>query len=360
MKTEESLKNVSFEKKIEKIIQKKNIKSGVLYFIALSIIGFTVLFLITNTSPVMVVFPKMRTPYIIIVFVLILLDLLLGAYRYFLLLKRIKPEVKFWLSFKANLADIFMSAVTPFQTGGGPAMLYVFSRGGIPLPVGLSVSVISFIMTLIFILFTSFFAIFFVDLEYTYDVIDHLINYAFIAFIATLLFFVFLVWKPYILGRGINKITRILVNIHHKRSERIVKFNQSITSQLAKYHTTCSHFLNKESFYLLIVFLVTALLFLNKFTLAYFLVQGLGVNVDYPDIIAIQTLILFIPYFSPTPGGSGVSELTIAGLMTVILPGNMLVAFSFLHRFFLLYIPVLFGAWIIIKELKNHAKQILL
>jgi len=64
-------------------------------------------------------------------------------------------------------------------------------------------------------------------------------------------------------------------------------------------------------------------------------------------------LIYFISYFAPSPGASGVAELSTAALMSSILPRGLLPVFALLQRFFLLYIPVTLSLPVVLSALRR-------
>ena len=79
----------------------------------------------------------------------------------------------------------------------------------------------------------------------------------------------------------------------------------------------------------------------------------MGVEVSYLTAMAVLALLRFVLYFSPTPGGSGVGEISITALMSIIMPGYMLPVYAILYRAFHLYLPAAFGAWIVFSELRS-------
>jgi uncharacterized protein (TIRG00374 family) len=192
--------------------------------------------------------------------------------------------------------------------------------------------------------------ILFLNVEFSIDGLDYLVYYGFFSFVLVLLLFTFSIWRPDALGRTISKITSLFFR---KSQDRITTFTAKLTSRLIKYKETCSLYF-RQPHILVSAFILTVLIFMTKFSLAYFIVLGLSVSVDYITIIAIQILIYFLPYFSPTPGGSCFTELSLAGLMTMCLPNSKLLIFTFLHRFFLLYIPVGLGVFVLLAELKKQ------
>ena len=100
-------------------------------------------------------------------------------------------------------------------------------------------------------------------------------------------------------------------------------------------------------------FAVTSLYYFGKLNLAYLIMLGMGVEVSYLTAMAVLALLRFVLYFSPTPGGSGVGEISIAALMSIIMPDYMLPVYAILYRAFHLYLPAAFGAWVVFAELRS-------
>ena len=74
---------------------------------------------------------------------------------------------------------------------------------------------------------------------------------------------------------------------------------------------------------------------------------------DYLTALAILALLRFTLYFVPTPGGSGVGEITIAALMSTVMPTHLLPIYTVLYRAFHLFLPATFGGWVLISELRS-------
>jgi len=60
----------------------------------------------------------------------------LNAARFKILVNSLDNRVGFVTSLKAFMANVFISAITPSQTGGGPVQIYILSRAGVPVARG--------------------------------------------------------------------------------------------------------------------------------------------------------------------------------------------------------------------------------
>ncbi|RMD92431.1 MAG: UPF0104 family protein [Calditrichaeota bacterium] len=337
-------------------MNKQQMLKGFRYFILFTILGLAGVFIYTSSDDTFNALKHLQTRFFLIAIGLSALDLFIGGWRNHIFVRKIKPGVSPWLCFRANLANLFMGSITPSQSGGGPAQLFVLYRGGIPLASGISVSVINFLATLIFFPFAAGFSLVVLRENFSQKVILYLIQYGFLVFSGLFLFFVFALWRPDLLGRIVSFIAKKAGDTGTRLGKKFEKFAMWGVSELDRYHQACTLFLRKEPLLLIYSFVLTIIMYLNKFTLAYFLVRGLGITQAYASVIAIQTLLLFILYFAPSPGGSGIAEVSTGALMATLMPTHLLPLFTLLYRFFLLYMPAALGAIVLVQVL-NPVKK---
>jgi uncharacterized membrane protein YbhN (UPF0104 family) len=61
------------------------------------------------------------------------------------------------------------------------------------------------------------------------------------------------------------------------------------------------------------------------------------------DILLVQTLVMFLLYFAPTPGASGVGEVISAAVMSSYVPRELTPIYILLWRLTLSYFTIGFG-----------------
>lgn len=281
------------------------------------------------------------------------IDLWLGGLRIHVFTRKLKPGVSTWLSFRANLANIFMGAITPSQTGGGPAQLFILHQGGISVPRGMSIGVINFLSTIVFFILAAGVSLLFLGGCFSSSTVNHLITAGFAVFSLQFVVVVTALLKPSIFERFFNFLTGIFSR-NTRISKRVKTLQVWFSKFVMHYRDACKFFFYEELTVVLQSFVLTAVLYLNKFTLAYFLMKGIGGNGSYVELIAIHMIIFFISYFAPSPGASGVAELTTAALMSSIISRNLLPAFTLIQRFFLLYIPVILGVFTVLSAVRKQ------
>ena len=69
---------------------------------------------------------------------------------------------------------------------------------------------------------------------------------------------------------------------------------------------------------LIVGYLLTCFFFAVRLIIPYFIIIGLGGNVSVADVMYIQLFITLVSYFSPTPGASGIAEVSSLVLMAAL------------------------------------------
>ena len=348
-------KEQSIDKK--KPFSRKLIKKGIFYFVAISIITMVCIFLHTNTGNTLEVWKGIETKFILIAIAIMLVDLLVGGWRNHIFARVLYPGISQWVSIKANLANIFMGSVTPSQSGGGLAQFYVFTKNGIKLGDAVTISFINWISTLTFFPISGMIA---------YSIIKDRIPTGFITYLAQFglsifatLFTVIMIalFIPSLLEWIITKVAALLGGINKKWKSKIEAAGTKAKTTLIDYRNNCTKLLKAKPHLLIFSFLMTIVLYFNKYLLAYVIVSALGVEADFWTIIAVQAIVYLLLYFAPTPGGSGIAELSLAGLMSGILADDYIATFTIMQRGFLVFVPAIIGSVIVLREMKKDISE---
>ncbi|MFQ6031741.1 MAG: lysylphosphatidylglycerol synthase transmembrane domain-containing protein, partial [Candidatus Zixiibacteriota bacterium] len=317
------------------IIDKKHVTKGFRLFVLLSLLGFALVFFFTTTSDSLKALFSFKKNYIILALFLVLVDFFLGGLRiHVFFTKEVLKKVSLLDCIKANLANIFVAAVTPSNTGGGPAQLYILTRRGAPFSGAMSVSLINFFSSLLFFL-ASFLLVFFFTKEGVFSSgITYLVKYSFLVFSLFSGLATFIVLKPESLNFLFGILTKITKRIWKKNREKGERIAQKLKDQVVQFRFYLRLFIYKEKLILFVSFVLTIMIYLNKYLIAYVIVKGLGLDVKLVQVIYLQVIQFFLLYFSPTPGASGIAEVSSVSLMSTIMPVSYLPAFAILWRFF--------------------------
>jgi uncharacterized protein (TIRG00374 family) len=348
VQTQSSNSSISFES----ILNSKTIAKGLRWFIIFSIAGLAALSLHSSTPQTFAAFGRFEVRFLFIALALATIDFWLGALRFHLFVRELRPGLSPWLSLRANLANEFMAAMTPTQSGGGPAWIYVLHRGGVPISASLSISVITFASTMLYFALAAGISWAVIREHVSHELVATLIKYSFFALSTVILLLVLAVWQPRRIVKALAALAKRLAAKRSKWSGRIHHLSERMREGLEQFQATFRHFLYRRPRLLVYCFGMTVLLYTTKFTLAYFILAGLGVIADLLVVLAILTIIRLVLYFAPTPGGSGIAELSIAALMSALLESYLLPIFTVLYRFFQIYLPGALGAFVLMNELR--------
>ena len=89
--------------------------------------------------------------------------------------------------------------------------------------------------------------------------------------------------------------------------------------------------------------LATLTFLLTLFAMPALLMALLGLEPDWLTVIGTLSVVTFLMYFAPTPGGAGFSELAFAGLMAGQIGEGQLVLVIFAWRLLTIYLGMAIG-----------------
>ena len=341
-------------------ISRKSVHHGLRIFITLTLLGFICIFYFTGTRETIQALRNFRISYFIIAIFLIGVDFVSGAGRIFIFIRKIgnySAKHAFLSSFKANLSNVFLAAATPFQTGGGVAQIYMLNRSGYSVAGATSVSIMNFVATLTFLMIAGLMVLRWMTRTFTDFQFRFILSFSSSVFyIVTVIFIIFL-FRPMLIGRGVEWILLKIAKIWRKKSERFESFADRVHDFVQSYQSHLVHFWKYEKPTLFHNIWLTALLYFNKCLTAYVVLKGMGLNPHFFQVVSIQMLLIFLIYFCPTPGASFLAETSTAALMSLILPNHLVSVFSVLWRFFTTYFGVIVGGIILMRAIGSNPQN---
>jgi hypothetical protein len=341
------------EERFKNILNWKNVLRGSILFFMFTIIGLLTSSLWKGSKDAVSTLRSIDFRFLAVMFLLIFVDWVLMGYRVFIFASRMSDRVSFWDCFRANLANTCIGAITPSQTGGWAGQLYILYRSNITLAGGATITVITFLFTLLFFLFSALFVIVF-DPQLLKGKMVLLMEYCFVMFGIVLAIFILLLLKPHFALAILSRLS----------SSRLFKFNHHIHRLFQRVMIKLEHLINDYKDYtelfikrgkktLLLGVFITFVIYFNKFTTAYVIARALDDRTGFWNVIFIQILLTFISYFSPTPGGSGISEISSTFFMKSIMLQGTATLFTLIWRFSTTYLELFVGGIIIVAQLRK-------
>jgi uncharacterized protein (TIRG00374 family) len=328
-----------------------------IWFVLITVLTIAAIFIYNRGGESISALKHLQFSYLIFCFFLLFIDLMLGSWRNHIFIQKLKPGLSHWVSFRANVANMFMGAVTPAHSGAGPAQIYVYMRNGVRFVDAFTVSLINMGATLIFMPAAGLIAILLLRENVSDGIVPVLLQYGFGFFTLFLLAFLLAFWKPLWIGKVITGMARWLSVLFPKKKTILFRWSLRSNSSIQTYQQTSSLLLKQHKMLFPFSLLITTLLYLNKYCMQYFILLGLGIQSDILQVIVVQVLIQFMIYFAPSPGGSGFAEMSIAVLFERIVPAAVLPLFTLLQRSYLLFFPSIIGAAVVIRLLQRQAKE---
>ena len=321
---------------------------GLKWFIVLSIVGLLLNFFLTSFTEGIRYLTQLKLLFLIIALALNVCDWILGGLRLLVLCTRLFPQIEFKTCLKSNLSNVFLGAVTPAQTGGGAAQIYVLYKSGMPFAEATMASVVSFLGSIFFLISCALYLLCFGHVPAMNPSLLLLSRITLLLFAAIILLFIAAVIKPQIFENATKRFLSVIPILRKSlESDKLQGFFDSVQ----KYQDIMRIYASKGKLALLAAFILSSVTYLNKFFIAYIVLKGMGLDVPFIQTIFIQMILFLIFYFSPTPGASGVAELSSAHLMGTIISKSSQAVFTMLWRTFTLYISVAVGGVIMLKYL---------
>lgn len=319
---------------------------GLTAFVLASLGGFGVLFLVShNLSGSLAGFRRFDPRWIVPALVVASLDWFGGGIRVWFLLRPLNIRVSYLTCVEISGVTAALAYLTPSGAGGGPAQLYGLIRNRVSVGRAAAVNMASVIVNLTFLSLAGLSAWFFgasSELEEVRLPVAHLsaarlFEWCALGFAAigalTILFAVnprpARAWIIRVFGSG-RRVRTVLRWLHELHGSMVI-------------------YVRRGKLALLAAILSGTLHFGGRFVLGWVVLRGFGIHASFVNILLLHVMLQFLLYFMPTPGGSGIGEVLAPALMSPFLPGNLLVAYTAVWRFFLTYLTVGVGGTLLLR-----------
>jgi len=291
------------------------------------------------------------------------LDWFGGGLRLYVVARHVYPAQSLKGAILAGGLNTWAAYLTPSQTGGGPMMIYALKRYGTPLPEATVASLMTFVATVIFFAIAGPTAVFLGAgrsltehgvIGDAFDLFD-LFNVSLGGFLAVGLGIVALITFPGLARRLAGRLIRIAAGRGRAGlAEKIAGAEAGVD----RAHAAMRRFATPRGLLAtLLCVVLSAPSHGNKLVAGFIVLKMLGIDVNFVDVVLLQTLITFLVYFAPTPGGSGLAELISAAVMSIYVPRELTPSYILLWRVLVSYLTVGFGSVIFWRWLKDAERR---
>jgi glycosyltransferase 2 family protein len=291
------------------------------------------------------------------------LDWIGGGLRLYVVARHLFPRQSLTGAILAGGLNTWAAYLTPSQTGGGPMMIYVLKRYGTPLPEATVASLMTFVATVVFFAIAGPTAVFFGAgrsltehgvIGNAFDLFD-LFNVSLGGFLTVGVGIVLLIAFPGVARRLAGWLRRIAAG--RGRAALAAKI-ATAEEGVDRAHAAMRRFATPRGLLATLACVVlSALAHANKLVAGFVVLKMLGIDVNFVDVVLLQTLITFLIYFAPTPGGSGLAELISAAVMSIYVPRELTPSYILLWRVLVSYLTVGFGSVVFWRWLKDAERR---
>jgi len=341
------------------ILSPRLLRRGLEIFAVISMLGVGGLLLYGNNlntfSEAML---SLRVGWLLLGVVLASMDWVGGGLRIWVLVRRLHPEVTLKGAIIAGGLNTWAGYLTPAQTGGGPMMIYALKRDGVPLPKAMIATLMSFVATIVFFAILG-------PLTFVLGAGRSLERYGILGKSVTLLDLYRLSLGTFItIGLGIiflfvfpgsvRGLMRWLAGWLARRGKHVWAARvESAGAGIDHAHESLLAFLTPRGWLALgLAVVLTGLAMANRLLAGFVVLRMLGIRAQFVDVALLQTLIAFLLYFAPTPGGSGLAEILSAAVMSIYVPRALTPSYILLWRVITSYLTVALGSFIFWRWLK--------
>jgi glycosyltransferase 2 family protein len=333
---------------MSRLLTPKLLLRGFEVFVLASLAGFGVTLLYGNNLPAFTAaVGRLHWIWILAGVGLASMDWIGGGLRLWVCARHIYPKPPLKAMILAGGMGAWAGYITPLNSGAGPTTMYTMRRYGVPLPVAVTATFVSFVATILFFAIAGPLALVFGagrSLGQRGNVLGlslfdlFLGSLTIIAGIGVLMAFV--MFFPKLVRDLIHRMTEAI----GRRSRRVAERLEKLRVGIDQAHESLVAFNSPRGWVAL--FWATVLSgpsHANKLLAGYVALRALGIHANFVDILLVQTLVMFLLYFAPTPGASGVGELLSAAVMSSYVPRELTPIYILIWRMTLSYFTIGFG-----------------
>ncbi len=330
---------------------------GLAVFLALSVASALVIIFLTADPGTWTGLARMRPEFIALACGLMVTQWCLNGLRFKILVDALGDGVSIVTSLKAFMTNIFLGAVTPSQTGGGPMQIYVLSRAGVPVSKAFAACLTGAVLTVV-CLVSSALAVLVSSPGLRSDFgprMTGVLLAAVVVFGVLVVVFVLSLTRTPALKRVAGRA--LLAAMRGLGIEKRIGFTKRFLGGIDRYRASMAMFAGSKKSSVLGALLVTAVAIGVNALIAPVLLSGLDIDYDLSTIYPAQFILFFIAYFGPTPSAGGIAEFSNYWILTTLgIRPNMLGVYTLLWRFFTIFAGVTVGGFIVLSLIPRRGR----
>jgi uncharacterized protein (TIRG00374 family) len=321
-----------------------------------SMVGFGITLVYSNDLSAFVAgIGRIRWGWVLVGLALASLDWIGGGLRLWVCARHVFPNPPLKGLILAGGMGAWAGYITPLNSGAGPMTMYTMRRFGVPLPVAVTATFISFVGTILFFAIAGPLALAFgagQSLGQRGDLLGLSLYDLFLGSLTVVggigLLMGMVIFFPRMVAGLIHRAAEVISRKSRRVADRLERLRQGIDEA----HASVVAF-NSPRGWLAVVWatILSGPSHANKLLAGYVALRALGLEANFVDILLIQTLVMFLLYFAPTPGAAGIGEVLSAAVMSSYVPRGLTPIYILIWRLILSYFTLatgflVFSSWV--------------
>jgi uncharacterized protein (TIRG00374 family) len=346
------------------LLSPKLLRRGFLVFVAISLLGFGAVLIYGNNLPAFVLAAEqVHWGWILVGVGLASMDWIGGGLRNWVVVNHVHPDPPLGGMILAGGMGAWAGYLTPLNSGAGPMMVYGMKRAGVPVPVALTSTFVTFISTVVFFALAGPFAILMGagrSLGHHGNVLGLSLYDLFLGSLGVFAGIGIVMVIVIVFPRYARNLLHALAGRIGRRSERVARRLEGLRAGIDQAHGSFVAFNSPRGWLsLLWATILSGPSHANKLLAGYVALRAVGIHANFVDVLLLQTLITFLLYFAPTPGGSGIAEVLSAAVMSsVYLPPEIAPLYTIIWRCILSYFTLVFGFFVFSNWIRHRLKGV--
>lgn len=324
-------------------------RRGILTVVLLGIVTVGIIIALTFNKRTLVAISEINLTFLGLATLAIVLSWIFSGLPFYILTRVTKKPIGFGASLRVFLGGSFFGYITPFGSGLIPAQIYLLTGDG--LTPGEATAVTSSRATISSWLFVALglaiFVVFGSSLPNSVKL--SLLGIAAAAAIWSLIT-LFFIKEPARAKASVTRILGVRMLVNWLGEERLGKAKDRIHHEIDRLSLNLKDLFSLQNApSILAVFLSEVVAWFALFSVLPLVLLGFGILGNLGQLIFRIFLLFAVAPVSPTPGGSGVVEAALTGLLRGLVPLDIIGLIVLTWRFLTYYLTLLTGAVIVLR-----------
>jgi len=234
-------------------------------------------------------------------------------------------KIGLWESTKIVIANLFLAGITPSMAGGEPVRIHLLNKDGMNLG-GATASVLGErLLDALFILVSVPFAFFIFKDKVDIRWLNIGLTIGIFVFIIGIIIFIWIIKNPKRIKGFLIWLDGKLRKLSKKpKKDEKKSIVNRINVEVDNFHNSMVLFVTEGRKGLTLGIILTVVMWSMGFMIPSMILLGLGLKPFFVESFAAQLLLLLIVMMPTTPGSSGVTELGMTGLYTVLIRESLI------------------------------------